>query len=100
MLGKRGREGWDMMEASPFFICCYPLSEHHCSSDDKFGFDRTRIEKALWESYPEPIGRCGPDCVQRGALGHYGDQNPQFRVRRPRTRESKKLTWGHTTHWQ
>lgn len=43
MLGKRGREGWDMMEASPFFICCYPLSEHHCSSDDEFGFDRTRI---------------------------------------------------------
>lgn len=60
MLGKRGREGWDMMEASPFFICCYPLSEHHCSSDDEFGFDRTRIEKAPWESYPEPIGRCGP----------------------------------------
>lgn len=54
MLRKMGREGRDVMEASPFFICCFPLSEHHCSSDDEFGFHRTRTEKALWESYSEP----------------------------------------------
>lgn len=42
-LGKRSREEGEVMEASP--------SCHHCSSRDEFGFEETRIERALWESH-------------------------------------------------
>lgn len=47
VLGRRRRVVGEVMEASPFCLCCFQLSGHHCSSQDEFGFEVASVEKAL-----------------------------------------------------
>ena len=45
-------------------------------------------------------GKCGPDCVQRGALKPWrgpGGPTPESRVKKPGPREGRELTQGHAS---
>lgn len=101
--GRGGQKGgrWGT-PAPPCFVAlhCLHIIAHQRMSLASRGPGRRRLSgKATLSQTCESLlvmGSCGPDCVQRGTLGHHGDLNPQSRGSKPRTREGRGLTWGHT----